>query len=62
MGYDYTCDKCSHHGEDPGFLATFNKRTWTTTPFGEFMQAQGYELGDTITICPECVRKILTDG
>jgi len=59
MGYDYTCDRCEDEGEFPGFLATFNKRTWTTTPFGELMQSHGYELGYTVTLCPDCVEEVL---
>ncbi|WEL29868.1 hypothetical protein [Haloferax volcanii] len=59
MGYDYTCDKCDHEGEYPGLLGTFNKRTWTTTPFGELLQEHGYELGDTVTLCSDCVTKVL---
>ncbi|SEH60603.1 hypothetical protein SAMN05192561_11219 [Halopenitus malekzadehii] len=59
MGYDYTCDECGEPGEHPGLLGSFNKRTWTTTPFGERLQALGYELGDTITLCPECTHRLL---
>lgn len=60
MGYEYTCDRCDHEGEHPGLLGSFNERTWTTTPLGEFMQHNDYELGDTVTLCPVCVREILT--
>lgn len=64
MGYDYTCDvrlndNCDLGGDRPAVAGQFRKQTWLTDDFGGRMQDMGYELGDTITICPSCAMELL---
>ncbi|WP_135827313.1 hypothetical protein [Halorussus halobius] len=63
MGYDYTCDAqldgCERGGDRPALAGQFRKSIWLTDDFGGRMQDKGYELGDTITICPSCVEELL---
>jgi hypothetical protein len=64
MGYDYTCDAqlddvCEGGGDRPALAGQFRKATWLSEDFGGRMQDRGYELGDTITICPSCTENIL---
>lgn len=60
MGYDYTCDRCGHEGENPALMGSFSKKVWTTTELGGSLQEAGYELGDTITFCSDCTATLLT--
>lgn len=65
MGYDYSCDArldgCDRQGDVPALAAQFRETTWLTEEFGARMQERGYELHDTITICPSCTEQLLTD-
>lgn len=65
MGYDYTCDAgvapdCMGGGDVPALAGQFREQPWLTDDFGGLMQDHGYDLHDTITICPACTLKILT--
>jgi hypothetical protein len=65
MGYDYTCDaqiadRCVGDGDVPGLAGQFREQSWLTGEFGGRMQDRGYELHDTITICPHCTFELLT--
>jgi len=59
MGYTYTCSGCDSTGDTPALMGQFNKETWFDTPFGDRIQSKGYELGDTITLCPTCTYEFL---
>lgn len=65
MPYNYECDAalegCDHGGDVPAIAGQFREATWLTDAFGGRMQDAGYELHDTITICPSCAEEILTD-
>jgi hypothetical protein len=61
MGYTYTCNGCGDPGETPALMGQFNKGTWLDEEFGDRMQSKGYELGDTVTICPTCALDFLED-
>lgn len=59
MPYDYTCDRCDTEGTTPAIMGQFAEQVWMSTEFGGLMQDRGYELGDTVTLCPTCSREIL---
>ncbi|MDL0127085.1 hypothetical protein [Halobacterium salinarum] len=64
MGYDYTCDAnlvedCRRHDDVPAIAGQFREAAWLTDDFGGLAQDLGYDLHDTITICPECALAIL---
>jgi len=64
MGYDYHCDVrlddvCEIGGDYPALAGQFRKATWLSEEFGGRMQEMGYELGDTVTICPSCAEEVL---
>ena len=66
MGYDYTCDAqlegvCERGGNVPALAGQFREATWLTDDFGARMQDRGYDLHDTIAICPGCAFELLTD-
>ena len=57
MGYNYTCDSCNNKSEDsPPFMGEF-RESFLKTDGGIF--AEQYAPGQTITLCPECVGKVL---
>ena len=66
MSYDYTCDAqlddCEIGGDVPGLAGQFRETPWLDEPFGARMQERGYELSDTVTICPTCARQLLSDN
>ena len=59
MGYKYTCDGCGTKGTTPALMGQFSEKIWLSTPLGDQLKKRGYELGDTITFCPDCVRSYL---
>lgn len=61
MGYTYTCNGCGADGDTPALMGQFNKETWLNTTLGDRLQSRGYELGDTVTICPDCAIDVLED-
>jgi len=65
MPYDYECDAqldgCQRGGDVPAIAGQFREATWLTENFGGLMQDAGYELHQTITICPTCALQILTE-
>lgn len=66
MGYDYTCDArigdvCDRGGDVPAIAGQFREATWLTDEFGALMQDRGYDLHDTITICPSCALELLSN-
>lgn len=65
MPYDYNCDAeldgCEGGGDVPGLAGQFREGSWLDREFGGIMQSEGYELNDTITICPSCTHRILSE-
>ena len=66
MSDNYECDIkikgiCDRSGEVPALAGQFREATWITEDFGALMQDAGYELHDTVTICPSCAYELLTD-
>lgn len=66
MAYDYTCDAgvaddCALAGDVPALAGQFREQPWLTQEFGGIMQNADYQLNDTITICPACTLRILTE-
>lgn len=66
MGYDYSCDArvaddCVRSGDVPAIAGQFREKPWLADDFGALMQEADYQLHDTITICPACTLRILTE-
>lgn len=62
MGYEYDCDSCDHSGEYPMLMGQFSERVYASHPMGDQLKALGYDLGDTITLCPQCTYELLESG
>mgnify|MGYP006296935651 CR=1 FL=1 len=63
MGYNYECDArieevCEGGGDVPALAGQFREATWLSDEFGGRMQDRGYDLHDTITLCPSCTLEI----
>ena len=59
MGYEYDCDSCGQEGDYPMLMGQFSERVFTSTPMGDNLKAMGYDLGETITLCPDCTYELL---
>lgn len=59
MVYEYDCDGCDTQGDYPMLMGQFSERVYTSTPRGDELNAMGYDLGDTITLCPDCTYDLL---
>lgn len=62
MTYTAECDDCGDTVDEPGLLGQFREDTWMGTDWGDRFAQLGYELGDTITLCPDCTYALLDDG
>ena len=40
-------------------MGQFSERVFTSTPMGDNLKAMGYDLGETITLCPDCTYELL---
>ena len=64
MGYEYRCDGCGTRRDDPApaLMAQLSEYHYVSTTLGGELQSAGIELGDTVTICPDCTREMLVRG
>lgn len=64
MTYRYTCDgfcdDAEPRDERPMLTGEFNEHRYDNTPIGDHLRQAGYEKGDLVTLCAECVRELLT--
>lgn len=61
MTWTAECDRCGDPVDEPGLLGQFREDTWMNTEWGDRYAELEYDLRDTITLCPECLYRILTD-
>lgn len=59
MVYEYDCDGCDESGQYPMLMGQFSERMFTSSPMGDQLKGIGYDLGDTITLCPSCTYEVL---
>lgn len=60
MGYDYTCDDCGHgYGGPPPFMGEFRESFLEATEAGGLFAEAGYRPGQTVTLCADCMERVL---
>lgn len=60
MGYVAGCDGCGGRCDPaPALLCQFSPEFFRTDPLAGDLNASGFEEGDTVTLCGECVARIL---
>lgn len=70
MPYHYDCDGfCdgadgdTYDEEDrPALTGEFNEHWYESTPYGDQLRQAGYEPGDLVTLCPDCVDQLLLEA
>lgn len=57
MGYTFNCDGCGgRYDRAPAFMGEFRETFLKTTPTP---LAEVYDIGETVTICAECMEGIV---
>lgn len=61
MTYTYRCDGwCGSFYEDrPALTGEFSEEFFTATQEAGDISAMNYDLGDLVTLCPECTHRLL---
>lgn len=60
MGYTAACDKCGGRCDGgPALLGQFGQGWFRTSEIAGELNAAGYEEGDTVTLCGDCVAQML---
>lgn len=64
MTYIYDCDgwcdtEDSVHDERPAITAEFNEEFYKSTQIGGELHEAGFDLGDLVTLCGPCTRRLL---
>lgn len=64
MGYSYECNGCGGEEDDPSpaLMGQLSEPHYVSTPLGGELADAGVDLGDTVTLCPDCVRDLLVHG
>ncbi len=64
MPFTYQCDGwCDdeHHEDRPALTGEFNEEWYKTSAVGDHLAEQGYGPGDLVTLCGECVQRLLLE-
>ncbi|UHQ96481.1 hypothetical protein [Natrinema halophilum] len=65
MTYHYECDGFCEpqtiYRTRPALTAEFNEQFFESTRIGGQLAEHEFEVGDLITLCPECTRRLLID-
>lgn len=64
MTYTFDCDGwCGREGVDarPALTGEFNEDWYKADPAGDLLKDQGYRPGDLVTLCGDCVQRLLLE-
>jgi len=64
MTYIYECDGwCDGdvHDERPALTGEFNEQFYKATRIGGQLAQAGYDVGDLVTLCGDCVHRLLLE-
>lgn len=64
MPYFYQCDGfCdgTEHEDRPALTGEFNEHWYDSSPAGDHLRQAGYEPEDLVTLCPDCVVRLLLE-
>jgi len=64
MPYNYECDGwCGDdvHADRPALTGEFNEQFYRSTPIGGHLSEAGYAEGDLVTLCGQCVGRLLLE-
>lgn len=60
MGYTFVCDDCRRgFDRSPAFMGEFRESFLEATEAGGVFAEAGYQPGQTVTICADCMRDVL---
>lgn len=65
MTYIFQCDGfCGGRVEKetrPALTAEFSEQWFKTSQYADYLKQQGYEPGDLVTLCGDCLHKLLIE-
>ena len=60
MGYTFVCDDCrTGYNRAPAFMGEFRESFLEATEAGGRFADAGYRPGQTVTLCAECMERVL---